>query len=73
MIGILTNFLSEIIAGLGALAAVVATWFAATERQKRKQAEGYAKTRKEMDDAMEGLPRDPAAAREWLHERQRKS
>jgi gas vesicle protein len=68
----------EILGGIGgAIAALssallaIVTGLLVRERGKRKKAEDYIDTRKEIDDAMGGIPRDPTAAREWLRERQR--
>jgi hypothetical protein len=68
----------EILGGIGgAIAALssallaIVTGLLVRERGKRKEAEDYIDTRKEIDDAMGDIPRDPTAAREWLRERQR--
>ena len=60
----------------GALAGVLALlgiWYAGKREGRQdaaqKASEDYKKTRKAMDNAEK--PSDPAAAREWLRERQR--
>ena len=60
-----------VIAALSSALLAIVTGLLMRERSKRKDAEDYRKTRKEIDDAMEGLPRDPDAARDWLRERMR--
>lgn len=75
MIGFLFDLLGGIggaIAALSSALLAIVTGLLMRERGKRKDAEGYIKTRKEIDDAMGGIPRDPTAAREWLRERQRR-
>ena len=69
----------EIVGGIGgAIAAVssallaIVTGLLVRERGKRKDAEDYRKTRQEIDDALEGLPRNPDLAREWLRERDKR-
>jgi hypothetical protein len=60
------------IAALSSALLAIVTGLLVRERGKRKDAEDYMKTRKEIDDAMGDIPRDPTAAREWLRERQRR-
>lgn len=74
MVSVILDLLGGIGGLVTAVLGLVGAVFAALwsrERGKRKDAEGYRDTRKEIDDAMEGLPRDPDAARDWLRERMR--
>ena len=73
MIGaILGEFWPFILAALGGLVGWFGMHRAGAEKARRKAAEAYQDTRKDIDDAMEGLPRDPDAGREWLRQRNRK-
>lgn len=58
------------------VAALLGLWAirADAKRDQRREtalqaAERYAKTRKAMDDASDGIDHDPRLLRDWLHER----
>ena len=59
----------------GAVAIVFVAWMAGKRDQRQqtalKAAEGYAKTRKELDDVENNISSDPAVLRDWLKERGR--
>jgi len=59
------------LAALSSALLALVTGLLVRERGKRQKAEDYAKTRKDIDDAMEGLPRGPDAARDFLRSRNR--
>ena len=57
----------------GAVAIVFAAWMAGKRDQRQKTAlkaaEGYAKTRKEIDDVENTISGDPSVLRDWVRER----
>lgn len=57
----------------GAVAIIFAAWMAGKRDQRQqaalKAAEGYANTRKEIDDVENTISGDPSVLRDWVRER----
>jgi hypothetical protein len=57
----------------GILVLIFTAWMAGKREQSQKQAvrnaESYAKTRKEIDSVEDNITDDPAVLREWLRDR----
>jgi len=57
----------------GVVVIILAAWMAGRRDQRQqtalKTAEGYAKTRKEIDNVEDHISSDPAVLRDWLRER----
>jgi hypothetical protein len=67
----LLEFWELIVGALGLAAALFFRWQAKRATDRANVAEGYAKTRKEIDDAMGDIPRDADSARDWLRSRRK--